>query len=223
VLERLAIETARLPAKEAAELWHPVLSLGSDWHYAIGHFLMCWFGALSKTPDKAAFVENWKAMLDYALAAGDWTTGRHWYYGEQLIRRLLGLGSDHVLTGMFNGQPLVLRVEAHYEQWAKNHLQHEEDNIAGLCGFLESEAGRPLRLEGLRWIAAALQGENGRWHRERVGSALLTFLDTCLSQDAEKLTTNANARQALVDLAALLVARQVPNALPLHGRIQKLC
>jgi hypothetical protein len=52
---------------------------------------------------------------------------------------------------------------------------------------------------------------------------LLTFLDTCLSQDAEKLTTNANARQALVDLAALLVARQVPNALPLHGRIQKLC
>ena len=222
VLEGLAAEVGRMPAKEAGDLWRPVLSLGPDWHHAIEHFLNCWLGQLTKSPNLVTFVQNWKAMLDYVLAASDWTKGRHWYYGERLIRQLLGFGFDHAFTATFEGKPLVLQAEDQYRRWANEHLQHDEDNVAGLCGFLGSDAGKPLRLEGLQWLTAALQGESGRWYRERVGSALLDFLDTFLTQETDKLAGNAVARGALVDLAALLVARQVPNAMPLHARIQRL-
>lgn len=222
VLQGLAAEVGRMPAKEAIELWRPVLSLGPDWHHAIEHFLNCWLGQLTKSPNLAIFVDNWKAMLDYVLAASDWTKGRRWYYGERLTRQLLGFGFDHAFTATFEGKPLVLQADGHYRRWASERLQHDEDNVAGLCGFLRSDAGKPLRLEGLQWLRAALQGENGRWHRERIGSALLDFLDTFLTQETEKLAANAEARRALVDLAALLVARQVPHAMPLQGRIQRL-
>jgi hypothetical protein len=211
-----------MPVKEAVELWCPVLSLGPDWHHAIEHFLNCWLGQLTKSPNLVMFVDNWKAMLDYVLAVSDWTKGRRWYYGERIIRQLLGFGFVHAFTATVEGKPLVLQAEGHYRRWANEHLQLDEDNVTGLCGFLGSAAGKPLRLEGLQWLTAALQGEDGRWHRERVGSALLDFLDTFLTQDTEKLAANAEARQALVDLAALLVARQVPNAMPLQGRIQRL-
>jgi len=107
-------------------------------------------------------------------------------------------------------------------RWANDHLRHDEDNVVGLCRFLGSDAGKPLRREGLQWLTTALQGKSGRWYRGRVGSALLDFLDTFLTRESDELTGNAAARLALVDLTALLVARQVPNAMSLQGRIQRL-
>jgi len=47
-------------------------------------------------------------------------------------------------------------------------LPSDEDNIAGLCGFLGSEAGRVLRIDGLEWLAATIRAkpDAGAWYRE---------------------------------------------------------
>lgn len=107
---------------------------------------------------------------------------------------------------------------------ARKHLNHDEDNLGGLCGFLASEAGAPIRLDGLLWLAAALNPvmPGADWHRDRTGSALVELLDVIAKQDAEKVSASAEAREALVQLAAHLVARQVPAALALQERISRL-
>ena len=47
------------------------------------------------------------------------------------------------------------------------------------------------------------------------------LLDVILSEDTNKLAANARARDALLNLVAILVKRQVPAALALQGRAKK--
>jgi hypothetical protein len=223
VLDTLAQTVAHGPAGTSAELWRPVLTLGPKAHYAIGYFFTSWFSALKNVADVAAFVSTWRAMLSYMMDDPAWTGGHPGYQREQLLRHLLGFGSDHLLVGQLDGRPLVLHLHDEYARWAKEHLVRDEDNVAGFCGFLASEAGNPLRVKGIRWLATALLGERScRWHRERVGNALLEFLDVFLEHEGSEAARDTQVRESLVGLAALLVARQTPHALVLQERVQRL-
>jgi len=223
VLDVLAGMVATNSAQQAEILWRPVFSLGPAGHHAIGHFLSCYFARVAKGADSAAFIKTWRAMLAFALGGNGWTGKRRWYDGERLLRQLLCFGADHALSGSFEGRPLLMHAQDFYQQWATDHLTVEEDNAAGLCGFLASDVGKPLRVEGLRWLATALGGDGGlRWHRDRTGHVLVEFLDVFLTADAERALRDPETRDALLQLAALLVARQVPNGLALQERVQKL-
>ena len=123
-------------------------------------------------------------MIEYALAAPGWTEGRQWYYGEDMLRQLMGIGG--VGLQYYPEAPLMIeRMEELYRRWAIEHLGRDEDNIEGFCYFLSEPQGASLRLKALPWIAAALEEgtRSSHWHREGTGSALLHYLDALISRD----------------------------------------
>ena len=223
VLQKLAQLVLSSPPDDAETLWRPVLDVGGDGHYSVQHFLNSWFLQVSRRQDLSAIPQLWRAMLEFALGASHWTSGRHWYRGEQLLRQLLGFDSEFFIQ-LTNSTTLVVEMKDLYEKWARKHLSADEDNVAGFCRFLASKAGAVIRLEGLLWVKESFQSDRGasRWHREGTGSALIEFLDVIVSQNAHQVSADPRVREALVSLAADLVARQVPAALALQERIRRM-
>jgi hypothetical protein len=223
VLQKLARLVLSSPPDEAGTLWRPVFDLGGDGHYSVQHFLNSWFLQVSRHQDRSGISQLWRAMLEFALGASNWTAGRHWYRGEQLLRQLLGFDSD-VFAQLTNSTTLVVEMKDLYEKWARKHLPGDEDNVAGFCRFLASNAGAVIRLDGLLWLKESFQLDGGasRWRREGTGSALVEFLDVIVSQNAQQVSADHKVCEALVGLAADLVARQVPAALALQERIRRM-
>jgi hypothetical protein len=110
-----------------------------------------------------------------------------------------------------------------FEVWAKKQLTAGEDNLAGFCGFLGTEAGKPLRIDGLQWIADTMKAnpDLGKWFRDWTSNAFMEFLDVLVSQHAEEVSKNDKAREALLQLVAHAVSRQLPAALALQERIRR--
>jgi hypothetical protein len=111
-----------------------------------------------------------------------------------------------------------------FEVWARKRLTRNEDNLAGFCGFLGTEAGKPLRIDGLKWIADSMKvnPDLGKWFRDRTSNAFMEFLDVLVSENPAELARDDSARQALLDLSAHAVSRQLTAALALHERIRRL-
>lgn len=223
VLQKLAQLVLSSPPDEAGTLWRPVLDVGGDGHYSVQHFLSSWFLQVSRCSDRSGISQLWRAMLEFALGASNWTSGRHWYRGEQLLRQMLGFDSA-VFAQLTNSTTLVAEMRDLYESWARKHLSADEDNVAGFCRFLASNAGAVIRLDGLLWLNESFQSDRGasRWRREETGSALVEFLDVIVSQNVQQVSADPKVREALVSLAADLVARQVPAALALQERIRRM-
>lgn len=223
VLQKLARLVLTCPPDEAETLWRPVLDLGGDGHYSVQHFLNCWFLQIAQQQNRPAIPQLLRTMLEFALGASNWTEGRRWYRGEQLLRQLLGFDSD-VFARLTNSATIVVEMRDLYEKWARKHLSGNEDNVAGFCRFLASNAGAVIRLDGLLWLKESFESEMGasRWRRDETGSALVEFLDVIVSQEAQKVSADHKIREALVGLAADLVARQVSAALALQERIRRM-
>ncbi|HZX77134.1 hypothetical protein [Lysobacter sp.] len=206
---------------EERAVWEPVLSHGPAAHYALQHFIRGLFLRLGKGDDPVAFERVWRAVAEYGLAA-DWSQPGLWFYGERLICDLLGFGNEDALTRLNEGA--ALRMKDVYERWASTHLGHDEECITRFCHFLATNFGAPLRLDGLRWLAAMLRGSEtpNRWYRESTGDALVELVATVLSFDTQALSHDAQARQALIEIAAALAAKNLPTALALQERIKRL-
>ncbi|MFQ2424760.1 hypothetical protein ACK31W_07985 [Aeromonas caviae] len=206
---------------EARAVWEPILSHGPAAHYALQHFIRGLFLRLGNGDDPAAFERVWRATAEYGLAA-DWSQPGLWFYGERLICDLLGFGSEDALSRLNPGT--ALRMKDIYECWAATHLAHDEECVTRFCQFLTTNFGAPLRLDGLRWLAAMLKKRepSGRWYREGTGDALVDLVASALSSDTQALLQDAQARQALVEITAALAAKNVPTALALQERIKQL-
>jgi hypothetical protein len=215
---------ASSPPSAAASLFGPVFAIGPRGHYAIGAFLQDWFSLLSNATDGTSFAARWRPMIEAMLNDEDWASGRQWHYGQQLERRVLGFGSDSFITRVPDHSKMIDGLRNLYKVWAEKRLHSDEDNIAGLCGFLSSEAGRVLRIEGLEWLAGTIRAKPdvGAWYREGSSSAFMAFLDVVVSEHPEELVKNTSARQALVELVAHGVSRQLPTALALQERVRRL-
>jgi hypothetical protein len=210
-----------LSLNDAKELWEPLLQLGGDAHYLIGHFINSWLQQVSRNSDVAEFSLHWRAMIEFALSSSRWSSGRRWHYGESLLCRLLGCGSELSLNQVTGLQATVMQMKELYDSWASNHLGRDEDNIASFCGFLSAPIGSSIRLDGLLWLARSMKsGARGslQWRREGTSSAMTTLLDTALLEQIDDLKTNVDVRQAFLELSAILVARQAPTALALQER-----
>ena len=149
-------------------------------------------------------------------------TGRLRFYGERLICDLLGFGNEDALSRLAPGA--VSRMKDVYERWATSHLAHDEECVTRFCHFLTTKFGAPLRLDGLRWLAAMLKRRepSDRWYREATGDALVELAAAALSSDVQALSQHAQARQALVEIVAALAAKNIPTALTLQARIKLL-
>jgi hypothetical protein len=221
ILLKLGALSIAAPEGEERAVWEPVLSHGPAAHYALQHFIRGLFLRLGKGDDPVAFERVWRATAEYGLAA-DWSQPGLWFYGERLICELLGFGNEDVLSRLSPGA--ALRMYEVYERWATGHLARDEECVTRFCHFLTTKFGAPLRLNGLRWLAAMLKARepSGRWYREGTGEALVELVVAALSSDAQALSQDAQARQALVDIAAALAAKNIPTALALQERIKLL-
>jgi hypothetical protein len=223
----IAAELARLvaeaPVDRAAALWRPVLALGPKAHYAVGTFLTQWFNQISETTEIGAFASRWRPMIEYMIGNDSWATGRQWHYGQQLERQILGFGASDCLARSADHAALIGAMHDLYKAWAEKRLNRNEDNLAGLCGFLSSRPGTPLRIHGLLWIADALRthADFGKWYRDGTSSVFMALLDVLMSHHATEISKSETARQALLDLSAHAASRQLPAALALQERVRK--
>jgi hypothetical protein len=222
ILEELARLIVESPTTVAPTLWRPVFALGPKGHYAVGHFISCWFSQITETTVVAEFAQRWRPMIEFMVLDEKWAEDGPWYYGQQLERQILGFGASAFLKGLPDQVTLVGSMRDLFEIWAKNRLKSDEDNLAGFCGFLGSEPGKPLRIDGLQWIAEAMKADPdlGKWFRDRTSNAFMEFLDVLVSEHGSELARNDKARQALLDLSAHAVSRQLTAALALQERIR---
>jgi hypothetical protein len=224
ILDELARLIVESPAAAGPALWRPIFLLGPKGHYAVGHFLTCWFGQIAKTSVVEEFAQRWRPMIEFMVLDEEWAKGGPWYYGQQLERQVLGFGAAHYLKRVPAHAALVVMMRDLFEVWAQKRLTRDEDNLAGFCGFLGTEAGKPLRIDGLQWIAEAMKADTdvGKWFRDRTSNAFMEFLDVLVSEHAAELSRHQKARQALLDPVAHAVSRQLPAALALQERVQRL-
>ncbi len=221
ILLKLGALTIAAPEGKEREVWEPVLCHGPAAHYALQHFIRGLFLRLGKGDDPVAFERVWRVIAEYGLAV-DWSQPGLWFYGERLICDLLGFGKEDALARLNPGA--AMRMKDVYERWAAAHLARDEECVTRFCHFLTTSFGSPLRLDGLRWLAAMLKERkpSGHWYREKTGDALLELVATALISDAKALSQDVQARQALVEISAALAAKRIPNALTLHERIKLL-
>ncbi|WP_198364146.1 hypothetical protein [Burkholderia ubonensis] len=221
ILQKLGALSIAAPAGHERAVWEPVLAHGPAAHYALQHFIRSLFPRLGKGDDPVAFERVWRATAEYGLTA-DWSQPGLWFYGERLICDLLGFGNEDALSRLNTGA--TLRMRDIYERWAAAHLARDEECATRFCHFLTTKFGAPLRLDGLRWLAAMLMERepSSRWYRESTGNALVALVAAALSSDAQSLSQHPQARQALVEIAAALAAMNIPAALALQERIKQL-
>jgi hypothetical protein len=218
ILLKLAALTIAAPNSEQRTIWEPVLVHGSAAHVALQHFIRGIYQHLNKSDDPSAFEKVWRAMVEYGLAA-DWSQPGLWFHGEHLICDLLGFGNEDALSRLEPG--VALRMKDLYESWSMVHLSRDEECITRFCYFLTQPFGAALRLDGLRWLSAMLRVDS-HWYRDRTGEALADLVATSLSSDAQALSKDVQARQALVEITGALAAKNVPTALTLQERIKLL-
>lgn len=221
ILLKLGALSITAPAGEERAVWEPVLEHGPAAHYALQHFIRGLFLRLGKGDDPVAFERVWRATVEYGLAA-DWSQPGLWFYGERLICDLIGFGNEDALSRLNPGA--ALRMKDLYKRWAATHLARDQECVTRFCHFLMTKFGAPLRLDGLRWLAVMLKGRepSSIWYRDSTGDALVELVAVALSSDAQALSQHAQARQALVEIAAALAAMSIPAALALQERIKRL-
>lgn len=221
ILLKLGAMSIAAPAGQDRAVWEPVLAHGPAAHYALQHFIRGLFLRLGKGDDPVTFERVWRATTEYGLAA-NWFQRGLWFYGERLICDLLGFGNEDALSRLNPGA--ALRMKDVYERWAAAHPGRDEECVTRFCHFLTTNFGAPLRLDGLRWLAAMLKERerSGRWYRKGTGDALVELVAAALSSDAQPLAQDAQARQALVEIAAALAAMNIPTALAFQERIKQL-
>ena len=224
LLMELACLVLESSTSHAPTLWRPVFALGPKGHYAISYFLTCWFSQLTETTVVAEFAQRWRPMVEFMVLDSEWSKGGPWYYGQQLEREVLGLGASSYIGRVARHAELVGMMRDLFRIWAQKRLTRDEDNLAGFCGFLAHEVGKPLRMDGLQWIADALMTspDVGKWYRDQTSNAFMGFLDVLVSEHAVELQQKEKLRQALLDLSAHAVSRQLTTALTLHERIRRL-
>jgi hypothetical protein len=212
------------PAAKANGIWEQVFALGPRGHHAIDAFLTQWFMLIKEPTDVTDFGKRWRPMIEYALTNRQWAAEGKWYYAQQLERQVLGFGATGFITRAPNHAELIGGMRDLYKAWAETRLPSDQDNMAGFCGFLSSDAGRVLRMEGLQWIVAVMRAdpETGKWYRDSTSNAFMGLLEAAVLEDADELAKIPAARQALVELTAHAVARQLPRALPLQERVRRL-
>ncbi|NMN77678.1 hypothetical protein AF70_00032420 [Pseudomonas sp. KD5] len=205
---------------EAAPIWRQILGLGPDGHYAINNFIGSWFLTLLREHDPNRFIVEWRAMLDYAVAA-NWCSGRRWYRGREMYVNLLGFNASRELT---HGSVICERLPEllpYYRRWAEEQLSGDEDNIAIFSHFLTTQPGESLRLEGLIWLNSALL-QTKRLNRISTGNSIAEAIDTILMQHPNDLISQPASREAMIAIVARLVREQIGAAMGLQKRIGNL-
>ena len=205
-------------------IWKQVFALGPRGHHVISAFLTQWFMLIKEGSDLVEFAKRWRPMIEYMLTDEQWAADGPWYHAQQLERQVLGFGAGTFITRGSNYASLIGGLRDLYKVWADKRLPSDQDNMAGFCSFLSADVGRALRIDGIQWIASTIKAdpETGKWYRDSASDAFAALLDSVVLENADELIKNPTARQALLELTAHAVARQLPRSMPLQERVRRL-
>ncbi|GAA4133919.1 hypothetical protein GCM10023067_55660 [Aminobacter aganoensis] len=219
---------------ETPSLWQPIFDIGPRGHYAIAHLFKCIFSHFEEDTDPAFFAARWRPMIEAVMAGRGWEGGP-WYHQQSLERHALSFARSDALARPSASARLIEPMRDLYRAWALKRLPGDEDNLAGLCGFLSTKAGQPIRLEGLVWIANAIQSASElarlanqgpaadrHWYRDRTSAAFVEFLTTVVTENGPAAVAQPEIRQALIDLVGLAVSKQLSAAFALQDRLKSL-
>ncbi|MBL8552257.1 MAG: ATP-binding protein [Hyphomonadaceae bacterium] len=223
VLQALARMAAFAPPDEAKALWADILKLGPPGHYAVDHFLNCFFiQAHVASPEH--FVRQWRQMAEFMLSDATWTGDKLWYRRESCLRIALGFAAHRSLKYLLDAPKHVASLWDVFVRWANEHLGIEEDNIAAFANFLASEVGRDIRMRASALLGERIEALTDRdnWRRDRAGAALVDFADVLVTQHGAELRANKVVLGALIRIVAALVTKNTTGALVLQERIRDL-
>ncbi|WP_157573153.1 hypothetical protein [Novosphingobium sp. AAP83] len=207
-------------ADDERPLWKAILAIGPNGYHATEQLAACWFLLPFKPQDVDRFMTIWKAMLDTAFAA-DWTSGRRWYRGRQMIVKLLGLHSHAALSQENGIRARLSELTDYYRRWAQSDMARDEDELETFCYFLTTEAGRHMRLEGVCWVRHAMNASD-RFYRSGNANTVAELMDCVLTNHGDVLLRQQLVRDAVIEIVAKLVAAQVPAAMGLQARLAVL-
>ena len=205
VLPKIAALSLTAPENEDRAVWEPSLAHGPGAHYTLHDFILSLYERLRDGDDAAAFERVLASGPEYGLVA-DWSKPGLRLYGERLICDLLGLGSENSLASLAPGG--AFRMKDVYERRAQAHVGRDEECVTRFSHFLTTTLGGPIRLDDLRWIAAVPKAKDpsNHWYCEGTDNALVELATMALGSDPHALSNNAEARQALLEVAAVLAA-----------------
>ena len=209
------------PTPLALALWDPVFALGPKGHYAVGHFLKCWFNQITETTIVAEFTQpgvRWSSSCCWARYG---PTGP-WYYGRQSDGTFWGSASRVVSSGF----PITARLSKLHRICLKSGRRNGSPAMKTISHSADFSPLRWVRLFAWMgsWIAETMKtnADLGKWFRDQTSNVFLEFLDVLVSDHAAALAQNEKGRQALLELAAHAVSRQLTAALALQERIRRL-
>lgn len=222
VFQKVAIGIVHMTPDEAPDgLWKPLFDLGAPSHYWISSFLSDWFiKATRETPSPTAFIDRWKAMVEYALASDRWACdGKLGHRVADLWTELMAL--DWNGTSLDEGQypALIAQLKDQYEQFAIRWLRNS--HVASrFAAFLGRPAGTCLRGDGVRWLNDAIhQYDVYHWRDHTLGENLAEALRVFWQQDAATVQREPDVKEAFLGLLGSLMQRQNAAAYQLRDEV----
>ena len=155
-------------------------------------------------------------MFGYAFGE-DWRSDRKWFRGSEMLVNLLGLNSFNNLESAPDVCHRLPEIKPFLERWAAKELRADEECVVAFAYFLTTKPGQFLQLDGIVWINEALRNTD-RFYRD-AGNKVAELLDAILTAQGAALVSEHDARNAMIDLAALLVRLQISTGLGLQARI----
>jgi len=216
LLRGIGAATAQLTPGECADLWQPILNLGSAGHYWVEHFLRDFFSRGLTEPRPTHFLEVWREILGYARAAPKW---RHPGGGYRTIDNwLLVLGLDPLSAASWTAANTDLVAAMADEYGALLPALTDDDRVASaLVRFLSQDASQPIRAQALDLMADAAQRTNLWGDRgDRVATPAADLFEQLAREEPSLIRSPSDGFQRLL---RLLAARQIPIAVELLNRL----
>lgn len=216
--------------EEARTYWEPVLALGPTASFSVSSFLREWWGWAHGRPDDETPARRSGQMAEFVSRHPRWSREDRygWRPRAELWRLVVGLQnlSSEVWTSEQAG--LVEALAPNLQRWATDHPLDTDDLVA-LSAFLSLPAARGVRLDGLTWIADAVQDRGDEvWTEHLVGDASShSRVETMVGQllvsvwtaDEAQLRRHDGAFAAFQSLLGTLASRRLPVALELSQRV----
>ena len=202
VFQKLAVSISQMrPDEHPEQLWQPILNLGPSAHYWVSSFLGVWFVHGAQSAESAtAFVDRWKAMIEWALASDSWTESKK--LGHRLADlwvELIGLGWHSSVLDNGEYPNAIGSLADQYRVFAKRRLKWS--NVASaFAGFLARPAGLSLRLTGISWLADAVQAYDPYdWRDDRLEGNLVEALRACWLSNSNQIRSDQGLRACPVN------------------------
>jgi len=214
-----ALAARSLLEEEPSRFWKPLLELGPQAHHSIERFMLELF-TLAKGNKDAKLEACWREIMEFALSE-EFPSASRGYNKQEALRAVMGLEHIVFIKAIPNIVATLTALEDHFLSWAAENLSKDSRNVSAFCRLLETQEGRPLAGRGIIEMARSLKVDGlGYWHKsDGTGDAICSLIARCLVDDADRYMNDNEVRQAVFELVAELVRKNVSASMQLQQKL----